>query len=351
MPTPPMTQAPIAAQFLRASADGLAGLAAARLFEGVPEDLVDDFTAWKGHLRTQILQLAAAIQAKNARGFTDHIDWVRHSFASRDIPAEVLKAAVHCLQATAVESLPDVALADVKPHLEAALARLAAPPVEAVNLLDPDRPAQALALAYVVALRSGNEEEAKRLILNALDSDRFTSTQIIDEVLAPALRETGRLWHGSEINIAEEHYVTQCTQRMLARVLDRAPKASPRGKTALLTTVSGDSHSLGILFVAAHFELNGWRTICLGSNTPARDIAEAAETFAAHVVLLGATLDTQIPALIESVGALRRRVPNVQVLAGGQAIENSTYSAAHLGVDRVTPTGATAEQAASELVG
>ena len=346
-----MTQAPIAAQFLRASADGLAGLAAARLFEDVPADLVDDFTAWKGHFRTQVLQLAAAVQANNANGFTDHIDWVRHSFESRNIPSDALEAAVRCLQATAKESLPEMALPDVEPHLEAALNRLSAPPVESVKLLDPDRPAQALALAYVAALRSGNEDEAKRLILNALASDQFSTVEVIDDVLAPALQEAGRLWHDSEINIAEEHYVTQCTQRMLSRVLDQAPKATPRGKTALLTTVSGDAHTLGILFVAAHFELNGWRTICLGSNTPARDIADAAETFSAHVVLLGATLDTQVPALIESVTTLRRRNPEVRILAGGQALIDSNYTAAHLGVDGVTPSGSAAEQAASDLLG
>lgn len=346
-----MTSLPIAAQFLRTSADGLAGLATARLFEHDSDTLVDDFTAWKGHLRTQVLQLAAAVQASNPQGYADHIDWVRHSFAARGIPVEVLEGAVRSLLETARESLPESALPQIEAHLQAALKRLKAPAPEPSALLDPRRPPQALALAYVAALRSGDEAEASRLILNALEGGTFASTEIIDDVLAPALREVGRLWHGSEINIAEEHYATQCTQRMLARVLDRAPKASPRGKTALLTTVTGDAHSLGIQFVAAHFELNGWRTICLGADTPARDIAETADAFAAHVVLLGATLDTQIPMLIEAAQRIQTRLPGIPILAGGQAVVSSPYTPAQLGVRAITPSGAAAEQMASELVG
>ncbi len=345
-----MTSLPIAAQFLRSTADGLAGLATARLFENDANTLIDDFTAWKGHLRTQVLQLAAAIQASDQQGFADHIDWVRHSFAAREIPVEVLEAAVRSLLETTRESLPADAISAVEPHLHAALHRLQSPAPAPADLLDANRPPEALALAYVAALRSGDEPEATRLILNALDSEAFATTEIVDDVLAPALREAGRLWHSSEINVAEEHYVTQCTQRMLARVLDRAPKASPRGKTALLTTVTGDAHSLGILFVAAHFELNGWRTICLGADTPARDIADAADTFAAHVVLLGATLDTQIPTLIEAAQRIQMRLPGIPILAGGQALITSPYTPTQLGVQAITASGASAEQTASELV-
>ena len=346
-----MSNIQIAAQFLRTSADGLAGLATARLFEKEADYLVDDFIAWKGHLRTQVLQLAASVQSNRPDGFANHIDWVRHGFSTRGIPTGALEAAVQCLSLTANEALPPESLVHIEPHIEAALIRLRNPQAGSEPGLDPKQPKQALALAYLAALRSGDEAEAQTLLLHALQDGKFATTELIDDVLTAALREMGRLWHGSEVTVAEEHFVSQSSQRMLVRILDRAPKAPRRGKTALLTTVAGDNHSLGIQFVAAHFELKGWRTICLGANTPSEDIASLANSLSAHIVVLGTTIDTQVPSLLEAIAQVRSQCPGVRILAGGQALPPHQYSAEQIGADAIAPSGAAAEQVASELVG
>ena len=57
--------------------------------------------------------------------------------------------------------------------------------------------------------------------------------------------------------------------------------------------------------VADFFELSGWRTIFLGADLPADDIAQATIDFESDVVVLSATLTTQLPAVTATIAAIR----------------------------------------------
>lgn len=153
------------------------------------------------------------------------------------------------------------------------------------------------------------------------------------ELLVPAQREIGRLWHRGEIGVAQEHFASNVTRRVVERVLAIAPRAAPRGKPVVVAAVAGDAHDLGVLVVAGCFELAGWRTLFLGSNVPAVDLTQIAVQCDAGIVALGATIDTQREAAAAAIVALRAARPGQKVIVGGPAFSCCDDAWKRIGAD------------------
>ncbi|MCA9002197.1 MAG: cobalamin-dependent protein [Planctomycetes bacterium] len=338
------------ALILRQSADGIAGLAASRLFERFGDELTDDFTVWKAHFRSQVLHLAVALETQNGSGFANHVTWVRLAFHARGIPDPVILESVECLAEIARESVPAEFAPELDRYLESALQCFRTPPPSAPNLLAGNGPTQVLARAFLATLREGEEQKAADLVLDAHREQGLPIEVLLDGVLAPVLHEVGRLWHLGLATIAEEHFITQAARSTLTQLLAEAPQAPRNGKTAVLSSVADEVHSMGIQVVAAHLQLAGWRALSLGANTPVDELVQAARTYAADLVLLGVTVDLQIPNLIESIQQLRRDLPQTKILVGGSAFLRNPDLGLRVGADGEARDGRDAVHKANQLV-
>ena len=142
------------------------------------------------------------------------------------------------------------------------------------------------------------------------------------DVLLPAQREIGRLWHLGEVNVAEEHLVTSTTQRTMA-VLSHAAKPAPfNGKTAIVAAVATNAHDVGLRAVADLYQMAGWRTICLGADVPIEDLPTTLNYFQADLLLLGATIATQLPRVQQTIAGVRSLSERpVKIVVGGAAFD------------------------------
>ncbi|MDF1836311.1 MAG: cobalamin-dependent protein [Planctomycetota bacterium] len=339
------------AQILRTSADGIAGLATARLFEQHPDGLVDDFSAWKAHLKDQTLQLAAALQSQNPGAFANHMDWTRVAFQGRGIPNSAVLQAMECLDEVACDSIPSGMVAELTPYLEAARQRLTQAKPSTASCLMAEEPFHTLAHDFIGALRKGEEPQATDSILKAHSDEGLSIQEIVDGILSPSLKEMGRLWHLGEATIAEEHFVTQATHKVLTHLLALAERKAWNGKTALLSSVEGDDHSFGVQVVSGYLQIAGWRTVCLGVDTPAAELARAAHDFRADVILLGATMDVQVHGVIESIQRIREQSPASKVLVGGSAFARDPELWQKVGADHQAKNGQDAVRLANTYVG
>jgi len=90
--------------------------------------------------------------------------------------------------------------------------------------------------------------------------------------------------------------------------------------------------------VADLFRLAGWRSLYLGANVPAAEIARAADTFDVELVVLNATLATQLKPLGEAIETIRRLAPRRKILVGGLAFDGLPDLPRQLGADAHAPT-------------
>lgn len=344
-----------AAQLLESSAPAYAGYAASLLVERNPT--IDERYApstmkhWKLFLTQRILELAAALSVEEPRLFASRLEWQDRAFQARTRGNDDLLAGLVSLRDVLDEELPPPARGPVADYLSPALAALSESMHAAPPELDPNDDHGRLALQYLQAVLEGDVRGALDLVSRAQDAGTPVEVLYLDVLLA-AQRQVGDLWHLGELGVAEEHVVTTTTQRAMAIVAQRAPRASEVGKTVLTAAVAGDHHGLGVRTIADFFEMAGWRAICLGPDVPAEDVATGVVYFEADLVALSATLATHLKALGQTVDAIRA-VPECEtrVLVGGGALAEAPDVWRRLGADGYTSSAAAAVSEGGRLVG
>jgi methanogenic corrinoid protein MtbC1 len=183
-------------------------------------------------------------------------------------------------------------------------------------------PMSPLARSYLETLLAGDREAAGRLVLRALQNgDSLRS--VYREVFERTLQEVGVLWADGKIEVAAEHLFSLSTQRIMSQLYPHLLKAKKKGRglTCLSLAVTGEYHEIGCRMVADFLEMEGWKTLFLGSNLTYQDILQAAREDRPDVLALSATM----PHNIDSAGRivrLIRETPVLQdtgILVGGQA--------------------------------
>ncbi len=190
-----------------------------------------------------------------------------------------------------------------------------------------------MALKYIGACLEGDTKRAIGFVMDAA-SEGMSLATIYLEVLLPAEREIGRMWHGAEASVAEERVVSETTRRLMAILSYENSPSDTMGKTVLAAAVASNAHDIGIRAVADLFEVAGWRVISLGANVPPADVASASKFFEADLVVLAATLTTQLKQLQATIEAIRGvRGDAVKILVGGNVFSDAPELWKELGAD------------------
>jgi len=143
-------------------------------------------------------------------------------------------------------------------------------------------------------------------------------------------------------------------QQVLHDVAARHPSPEERGRnprTALFAPMPGDQHGFGSLMVSKSFARAGWDCEHLADDDKSRLFAHLADR-SYDVVGLTVSCDCHIAAIPHLITAIRSvsRNPQIRVLIGGRAINESEHSAESLGADGTAPTAQEAIALAEQLV-
>ena len=345
-----------AAEMLERGASGYAGFAASVLLDksaGIKQRYQPDpFGNWKSHLTQRILELAAAVSTGEPLMFSSRVLWSRKAFLARNQDEMDLVISLSALRDVLAENLPAAANKEALAYLQEAMDMLSGEaPVIDDSELDPSREHDRLALRYLQRVLEGDVAQA---INELVESTRegMTATDVYLQVLLPAQREIGRLWHLGDVNVAEEHLVTFATQRAMAVVVQSVPHDSANGKTMVAAAVAGNVHDIGLRAVSDVYQMAGWRTIFLGCDMPMQDLPATLTFFNADLLLLTATLGTQLPRTRQTIKTIRERCGNdVKILVGGAAFDEAQDIWRKVGADGYGPTIDEALRVGNELVG
>jgi len=327
----------VAAELLETSAAGYAAAALALLQPGdgaTPPGR--DGATWKTHFAQRVLELAAAVRVDEPVLFTRRIAWLRRAARARGTGEQDLKRALLSLRTALQREMPDNLRPAITPALDLAVGAfddaLVADPVA----LDASRPVDRLALHYLTLCLEGKPHEAIELVLAELDHG-LAPTVIYTQVLIPAEKEIGQLWHVGDVSIAEEHLVSETTRELMALIVAKHAPRHAHDRSLIAASVAGNAHDIGLRAVADLFRLAGWRCLYLGANVPAAELARAAATFEVDLVVLSATLATQLKPLGEAIEAIRSLAPERKILVGGLAFDGLPQLWKQLGADAYAP--------------
>lgn len=131
--------------------------------------------------------------------------------------------------------------------------------------------------------------------------------------------EVGSAWRSGQIGIFEEHMYTERIKKLMQlKVQEFRSTQRHSGNRAILTTPSGENHTLGLLMVEVLLEMSGVRCLNLGASMPAKDIADAADKFKATLIGLSISIHRPFVGVRREIQKLRGMVPtSVGIWIGG----------------------------------
>jgi DNA-binding transcriptional MerR regulator len=129
--------------------------------------------------------------------------------------------------------------------------------------------------------------------------------------------QVGEAWARGELQVFEEHLFSEQLQAILRNAIARLNGAG-RAPRVLLTTLPGEQHALGLLMAQAVLALEGAECISLGTQTPVREVVEAARSQRAQIVALSASASQPPGPLREGVAQLCAALPaEAELWCGG----------------------------------
>jgi len=145
--------------------------------------------------------------------------------------------------------------------------------------------------------------------------------RFVQDLVAPLTARVGEAWAHGDLAVHEEHLYTECVTRVLRQAIVTIPRPSESpGPRVLLTTFPQEEHGLGLLMVECLLTLQGCRCISLGTQTPLREIAQAAIAHSADVVALSFSVNMNANHVVDGLNELNLLLPaSVEVWAGGGA--------------------------------
>ncbi len=145
--------------------------------------------------------------------------------------------------------------------------------------------------------------------------------RFVQNLVAPLTARVGEAWAQGDLAIHEEHMYTECVSRVLRQaVLTITRPEDAQGPRVLLTTFPQEEHGLGLLMVESLLTLQGCRCVSLGTQTPLREIAQAAIAHSSDVVALSFSVSMNANHVVDGLKELNLLLPaSVEVWAGGGA--------------------------------
>lgn len=214
------------------------------------------------------------------------------------------------------------------------------------HLADDDLP------RFVALILDGDDDTPAAFVACLVDKGIAVS-DILLHLFEPAARQLGKMWQRDTTDFAQVTLAVSRLQRLMRQLVEKQQALMPHqvGGSALLTTVSDEQHSFGMLMAAEFFARAGW-TLCLGPFASQAEFVTALNGQWLDIVGFSVSSDRKLDRLASDIALVRRHSRNrkVGIILGGQMVREHPELAAHVGADMVSVDVTIAPRHAHALV-
>lgn len=182
---------------------------------------------------------------------------------------------------------------------------------------------------FLQLLLGRHSDDALVGFLTAFLEDGHPVEAVYVDLLAPAARELGVMWEEDSCNFAEVTLACCQMQRIIRRMTRRrAFETSDHTRGRVLVEAPADAqHTLGAIVVAEILSQTGWSVVLGQPFDPVPDVEGVS------LVAYSLARTDQWEAARDRIAALRRLVPGVEVIVGGQAFLSQPTLVSRVGAD------------------
>jgi len=198
------------------------------------------------------------------------------------------------------------------------------------------------------AVISGKRRDAK-VITTALLEEGIAPERLLEDALIPAMTVVGDKFKRNEVFVPEMLVSARAMKESMKLIEPKLIEAGIKPKyKAVIGTVEGDLHDIGKNLVATMWKGAGFDVIDLGVKVTPSAFVDAIEPHEPHIVGLSALLTTTMPAMRETVAAVKATGKNFKIVIGGAPV-TQTY-ADEVGADGYSPDAASAVDLAKSVL-
>ena len=199
-----------------------------------------------------------------------------------------------------------------------------------------------------LAIIAGKRKEVPELVQQCLAAGEKAG-DIVENRLVPGMAIVGEKFKRNEIFVPEMLIAARAMKEAL-KILEPALVAAgvKPEHTAVIGTVEGDLHDIGKNLVAMMWKGANIEVIDLGVNVPPAKFVEAVKQHHPKLLGLSALLTTTMPAMRETVKAIREAGLVVKICVGGAPITHEY--AREIGADGYSADAGSAVDTAMELL-
>lgn len=185
--------------------------------------------------------------------------------------------------------------------------------------LYPDRPSNENIDQVLKVLQSTDGSELEETLSHIYQQQGMKS--FITETMIPLLRIVGERWATGQLQVFEEHLLSEVLTRFLNSEISVLQKTAKKPRV-LLATLPGEEHTLGLLMVSALLSSRNITVINLGGEVPLDQIVSAVDRFQADV--LGVTFSGayQYENIRNNLAELREAIAEgIDIWTGGEGVK------------------------------
>lgn len=146
---------------------------------------------------------------------------------------------------------------------------------------------------------------------------RLGPLDFVQRCVAPAVREVGVAWAAGRLEVRHEHFLSELVSDVL-RTLRLPFEDRAAGGLVILTSLPGESHSLGLHMAALVASTSGCRVLQLGPETPPPELQALARDLRARAVGISVSSATGGSSTARRLRAIRANLPKrTALLVGG----------------------------------
>jgi 5-methyltetrahydrofolate--homocysteine methyltransferase len=170
------------------------------------------------------------------------------------------------------------------------------------------------------AVIAGRRKEVPDLVHQCLAAGE-KPMEIIEQRLVPGMMTVGEKFKNNEIFVPEMLIAARAMKEALKILEPMLTAAGVKPEyTAVIGTVQGDLHDIGKNLVGMMWKGANIEVVDIGANVPPAKFVEAVRQHHPQLLGLSALLTTTMPAMRETVKAVREAGLGVKIMVGGAPV-------------------------------
>lgn len=169
--------------------------------------------------------------------------------------------------------------------------------------------------ALVVAMLDLDEMHFDRVIANG--AIRYGFENVMIRLIIPFLQKVGILWSTGEINVAQEHFMTNLIRRKLIVAIDAHVEKTTKNARFILFLPDGELHEIGLLFAKYLIRMRGFPILYLGQSVPLPDLIAVGKDYKPNYFLTYFTLGQGVAKTKAYIQQMQSEFPNTSLCICG----------------------------------